>query len=230
MGHCRRGDGAIADGAPLLEVRPDDHDFTGTEVLAVGDGFFLGLAARAGDVDESAQLLADRDQGGGYRQGVEAWHSQNAWGDLEPGLGRQQRLHAGVFAGFGGGADQIAGGFLGGRTGCHSHHDSHGLGLVGDRLQAGGQGAGGTGFADGSLYVGQQDRGIERENRGVCVVCSADHADDGSGNGSDWAGALVDFEDPDAVMVFVGHGVCLCRWMTLHRLPRARGIRERKGL
>ncbi|MNP42172.1 hypothetical protein D3C76_1359240 [compost metagenome] len=46
-GHSRRWDGAIADGAPLLKVRPDDHDLTGAEVLAVGNGFFLGLAARA---------------------------------------------------------------------------------------------------------------------------------------------------------------------------------------
>ncbi|MNE84936.1 hypothetical protein D3C80_1818810 [compost metagenome] len=85
----------------------------------------------------------------------------------------------------------------------------------------------GASFTNGGLYVGDQDRGVQRKYRDIGVFGSTDQADDSGGNGANGARALVDFEDSHAVMVFVGHGVCLrSDGKTLHRLPRARRVSE----
>ncbi|MNP15059.1 hypothetical protein D3C76_1073990 [compost metagenome] len=207
-GNGRRRPGGVGGGVPALEVRPDHHDLASAEALDVGDGLFLGLGAAGGHVGEGAQLLSDGDQGGGHGQGVEPGHAQDARHDAEPGLGAEQRLHAGVLAVGGDGADEVAVG--GGLVGAFrdAHHDGGGVGLVGDGLQAGGQGAVDAGLADGGLHVGEQHRSVEGEGRSVGVFGGSDQPDDGGGDGSDGAAALAEFEDPHAVMV-VGHGLCL---------------------
>ncbi|MNP00708.1 hypothetical protein D3C76_925030 [compost metagenome] len=222
--------GGVGGGVPVLEVRPDHHHFTGTKILAVGDRFFLGLAVPGTDVVEGAQLLANADQGGGHRLAVEAWHAEDARHHADFGLGGEQGFHAGVFAIGCGGANQSAVGLCLGRAFLDPHDDGVGLGLVGDGLQAHRQGAFYAGLADGGLHVGQQHRGVEREDGGVGVVGRADQADNRSGDGANRAGAVVEFEHPHAVKI-IGHGfACAVKGMTVHRLPRARRMGERGRL
>ncbi|EMH75787.1 hypothetical protein EHI8A_239660 [Entamoeba histolytica HM-1:IMSS-B] len=200
------GDGGVLDGGPGQEVGPVEHELTGAELVAVGDGFFLGGAAVAVCIDEAAQLLGDGDHRGGDGLGVEPGHAQDARRDAQLGLGREQGFHAGITA-IGDAADDVALQF-----GCigaigHADHDGDRLGLVGDRLQRLGQGALGAGFADSALDVGQQDGGVEWEGVGIGIAAGADHADDGGGNGGDGAGALIDLEDTHAVMVVSHEGL-----------------------
>ncbi|MNH17874.1 hypothetical protein D3C79_775600 [compost metagenome] len=88
-GYGRCSDIGVGGGAPLHEIRPDDHDFAGAEVLAVGRGFFLGLAAVGTEVGETAQLLRDGYQGRSHGQGVQARYGQDAWLHFQLGLSCQ---------------------------------------------------------------------------------------------------------------------------------------------
>lgn len=181
-------------------------------------------AAAGGDISEGAQLLGDGDECGSDRLGIQARRAEDARYHAQAGLGGKQGLHAGVLAIGADAADDraVGRGFILARL--HSHHNGRGVGLVGDRLQAGGQRTASASLTDGGLNVGDEYRRIEREGGGVGVVGGGYQADDRGGDGANGAGPVVDLLDPDTVMVLVsGHWVCLCSgWMTLHRLPRAR--------
>src|SRR5690606_7682087 len=152
-GHCVGGLGGAGGGVPGLEVGPDEHQLAGAEAVAVGDGSFLVGALPGTGVDEGAQLLGQRDQGGGNRLAVQPGHAEDARGDAQAGLGGEQGLHAGVLA-VGGGADDVAGGLRVVYALFYAYNDGDGAGLVGDGLQAARQGALGTGGADGGGDVG----------------------------------------------------------------------------
>src|SRR5690606_2612217 len=200
------------------------------EAVAVGDGSFLVGALPGTGVDEGAQLLGQRDQGGGNRLAVQPGHAEDARGDAQAGLGGEERLHTGVLA-VGRGADDVAGGLRVVFALFYAHDDGDGVGLVGDGLQAARQSAFGTGGTDGGGHIGEQHRFVQREYGGVGICGGTHHADHGGGDGADRAGAFVDLDDTDAVMVLIGHGGSL-QWVVTVRvmLSRERGDWERCGL
>lgn len=101
---------------------------------------------------------------------------------------------------------KLIGGVFLGSAFLHPHDDGVGLGLVSDGLQAGRQGARGTGFADGGLNVGEQDRRVEGEDANVGIIGRADHAHDCGRDGADGAATIVEFDDPHAIEI-IGHAV-----------------------
>ena len=54
-----RGGGGTGDRIPCEEIRPDNHQLTLAEILAVGFHLGNGLTAPCADISESAQLLTD---------------------------------------------------------------------------------------------------------------------------------------------------------------------------
>ncbi|MNQ79782.1 hypothetical protein D3C85_947350 [compost metagenome] len=197
-------DGArcVGGGVPFGEVTKDGHHFPLTEVGTVGFGFGRGIAD-AGDVGEGAQLAGDGGQFGGNRQSIEPRRADDAWGDAGGRAGPLQGLEACEGAvRFGGANDVGVGGGIGGAF-CHAYHDGDGVDGVGDGLQSFGQGALGACFANGFLYVGDDDRFIEREGGRVGIVRMGDYAYHGGSDGADGAGAFTDFDDAYAVMVTV---------------------------
>lgn len=195
LGNSWRRHGLVDHGAPRQEVRPDHHGFARGEVLAVGDGLFLCLAAAGGDISEGAQLLGDGDECGSDRLGIQARHAEDARYHAQAGLGGKQGLHAGVLAIGADAADDraIGRGFILARL--HPHHHSGGVGLVGDCLQACGQRTAGARLADGSLHVGDEYRRIEWKGGGVGVFGGGYQADDRGGDGANGAGPVIDLLD-----------------------------------
>ena len=184
--------------------KSDQHQLAGTEAGAVGKGLGDGFAVPAVGVGEAAQLLGDGDQFGGDSQVVQAGHAQDAWAHTELGFCGQQGLEAGVMPTSGDAADDVGGCLCLACPFRYAHHHSDRASLVGDGVEAFGQGALLAGLTRGSEHVGEQDGLVEGKDRGVGILRGADHAHHGSGDGANGAGALVEFEDADAVMV-VGH-------------------------
>src|SRR5690606_24625743 len=196
---------AAGDGVPGFEVGPDEHQLAGAECITVGHRrLFVSTVPGAG-VDKGTQLLCDGDQGGGDRLAVQGRHTEDARGDAQFGLGRQQCLHAGVLAALGA-ADDVTGSssFVGALL--HPNNDGERAGLVGNGLQAAGQRALAAGIAQGGANIGQQDRFIQGKNVSVGIFGCTHHANYGGGDGADGDGGFVDFDDADAVMVLIGHG------------------------
>ena len=54
-----RGGGGTGDRIPCEEIRPDDHQLTLAEILAVSFHLGNGFTAPCADIPESAQLLTD---------------------------------------------------------------------------------------------------------------------------------------------------------------------------
>ena len=187
-----------------LPVGPQQHQFTGAELVAVGHGLADVVALGPG-IHERAQLLRNRYQGGGDGFGVQAWGAQNARLHAQLLLRCQQGLHAGVLAAHSG-ADHL--GRLVGLDGfcvCagahrYAHHHHHGAGLVFDGHQRAGQRAFGASLANGSVNLREQHRLVLGECYGVGIGCGGDQPDDGRGRHAQGLHAVVDFSDSHAVV------------------------------
>src|SRR5471030_163742 len=85
-------------GIPVNEVRPNQHQLTLAEVVAVLNGIGNGLCTKYADVTERAQLLANCCQCCGHRLIVMARDAQNTRFHAQLRLCREQGFHTGVTA------------------------------------------------------------------------------------------------------------------------------------
>ncbi|CTU18306.1 Uncharacterised protein [Escherichia coli] len=105
-----RGGGGTGDRIPCEEIRPDDHQLTLAEILAVGFHLGNGLTAPCADISESAQLLTDGCQCNSHLFGIQSRHTENTRFNTGYRLRRQQGFQSGVLTVFVGGADDIGNG------------------------------------------------------------------------------------------------------------------------
>ena len=180
--------------------------------------------------EERAHLLGNADQLGGHGLIIQPRHAQNTWLNAELALGGHQRLHASVLAAGGHGADQVGGGRGRVDTLGHAHSNDDGFGLVGNGVQRLGQRAGSTRFADRFHHVGDQLGLVLGEVVSVGIFSGGNQPDHGRRYGPDRAGALVDLDDADAVMVFGCHWLSPAVCVALDSVcSLARGERRRWG-
>ncbi|CAA0177617.1 hypothetical+protein [Escherichia coli] len=85
-----RGGGGTGDRIPCEEIRPDDHQLTLAEILAVGFHLGNGLTAPCADISESAQLLTDGCQCNCHLFGIQSRHTENTRFNTGYRLRRQQ--------------------------------------------------------------------------------------------------------------------------------------------
>ncbi|CAH0222235.1 hypothetical protein SRABI106_01990 [Rahnella aquatilis] len=196
----------VGGGVPGHEVRPDHHQLTLAEIVAVLDGIGHGFAAVCADVAKGAELLTDGGECGRDLLIIQSRHAENTRLYAEFSLRGQQGFHAGIHAGVVRTAYDVGGGFRFGFTLCDAHHDNNRFSLVSNSHQGGAQRAGFTGLTGGGQYVGNEHRRIQREGRRIGILAGADHPNDGGGNGGDNAGAVIDFNNAHTVMI-ISHGV-----------------------
>ncbi len=105
-----RGGGGTGDRIPCEEIRPDDHQLTLAEILAVGFHLGNGFTAPCADIPECIQFLAYRCQCDGNLFGVQPRYAENAWFNAGNRLSPHQGFQSGVLTVFVGGADDIGNG------------------------------------------------------------------------------------------------------------------------
>ena len=216
FGAQAEGDGGGVDGVGFLrrlvktgKVRPNQHQLACAEVGAVGGGLLFGRADGA-RIDKAAHFLGDVHQLGCYRLAVQPRCAEDARHDAELGVGGEQRLRTAVMAVFKG-ADGL--GVLVGAVvvflfaGGDADDDGQGVGLLVDGGQRRGERAFGPRLADGVGQVADEDGAVFRECGRVGVFASGDQPDHRSRGGAQWAAAVVDFDDADAVQIFGTHFV-----------------------
>ena len=214
FGAQAEGDGGGVDGVGFLrrlietgEVRPNQHEFARAEVGAVGGGLLFGCADGA-RIDKAAYFLGDVHQLGRNRLAVQPRCADDARHDAQFGIGSEQRLRAAVAAvlkradGLGVLVGAVVVLFLRGR---HADDDGQGVGLLVDGRQRRGERAFRTRLADGFGQVADEDGAVFRECGRVGVFASGDQPDHRSRGGAQWAAAVVDFDDANAMQIFGTH-------------------------
>lgn len=143
-GQSPGGLGRVRRGIPCQKIRPDNHQLTLAEILAIEHRLGNVLTIPCADIAKGAQLLANRREGGRHFKGVEARHAKDARFNAGDGLRREQRFQPGVIAAFVGTADDIRDslrlGIVAGTFG-NAHNDNDRFRLVGDCLEGCGRGA-----------------------------------------------------------------------------------------
>ena len=216
FGAQAEGNGGGVDGVGFFrrlvetgEIRPNQHQLACAEVSAVGNRLLFGGADGA-RIDKAAYFLGDVHQLGRNRLAVQPRCAEDARHDAQFGIGSEQRLRAAVAAvlkradGLGVLVGAVVVLFFRGR---HADDDGQGVGLLVDGRQRRGERAFRTRLADGFGQVADEDGAVFRECGRVGVFASGDQPDHRSRGGAQWAAAVVDFDDANAMQIFGTHFV-----------------------